>query len=425
MQELVVSGGKPLNGRIKCDGAKNAALPILAATLLTHGVTHLTQIPDLADVETMLAILSSVGADTETSSGQVCVRADHLVCDVPYELARMMRASFLVMGPLLVRCGEARVPLPGGCAIGRRPVDLHLKGFEAMGATVSMEQGNIVAKAPRLHGADIYLDVPSVGATENIMMAASLAGGVTTIDNAAQEPEIVDLANFLNAAGARIGGAGTSRIRIKGVKQLHGVEYTIIPDRIEAATYLVAAAATLGNICVENVIPAHLTSVLAKLEECGYVILESDSSVEIISESRPKPVNIKTMPYPGFPTDVQAPFVSLCSLGLGTSVISETVFESRFGYVEELERMGADIRVEGPNAIVEGVGSLKGANVHARDLRGGAALCIAALSADGISHIAGVEHLERGYSGFCGKLRSLGAEISYCYDVDRPLRLVR
>ena len=255
MKELVVSGGKPLNGRIKCDGAKNAALPILAATLLTHGVTHLTQIPYLADVETMLAILSSVGASTKMSSGQVRVRAEHLVCDVPYELARMMRASFLVMGPLLVRCGEAHVPLPGGCAIGRRPVDLHLKGFEAMGAVVSMEQGNIIAKAPRLHGADIYLDVPSVGATENIMMAASLAGGVTTIDNAAQEPEIVDLANFLNAAGAKISGAGTSRIRIKGVKQLHGVEYTIIPDRIEAATYLVAAAATLGNICVENVIP--------------------------------------------------------------------------------------------------------------------------------------------------------------------------
>ena len=425
MKELVVSGGKPLNGRIKCDGAKNAALPILAATLLTQGVTHLTQIPDLADVETMLAILSSVGASTKMSFGQVRVRAEHLVCDVPYELARMMRASFLVMGPLLVRCGEAHVPLPGGCAIGRRPVDLHLKGFEAMGAVVSMEQGNIIAKAPRLHGADIYLDVPSVGATENIMMAASLAGGVTTIDNAAQEPEIVDLANFLNAAGAKISGAGTSRIRIKGVKQLHGVEYTIIPDRIEAATYLVAAAATLGNICVENVIPAHLTSVLAKLEECGYVVLESDSGVEIISESRPKPVNIKTMPYPGFPTDVQAPFASLCSLGLGTSVISETVFESRFGYVEELERMGADIRVEGPNAIVEGVDYLKGANVHARDLRGGAGLCIAALSADGISHITGVEHLERGYSDFCGKLRSLGAEISYGYDVDQPLRLVK
>jgi len=425
LSKFVIQGSKPLQGEVQVGGAKNAALPILAAALLTDGVTCLSQVPDLADVQTMLAILSSVGADVKTSPKQMRVRASRLTPYVPYDLARMMRASFLVMGPLLVRCGEAHVPLPGGCAIGRRPVDLHLKGFEALGASISMDQGNVIATAPSLHGADIYLDVPSVGATENIMMAASMAQGVTTIDNAAQEPEIVDLANFLNAAGARIGGAGTSRIRIKGVQKLDSVEYTIIPDRIEAATYLVAAAATLGNVCVENVIPAHLTSVLAKLEECGFAIVESDSSIEIVGKSRPKPVNVKTMPYPGFPTDIQAPFASLLSLGLGTSIISETVFENRFGYVEELERMGADIRVEGPNAIIDGVSSLKGANVHASDLRGGAALCIAALSAEGTSYVTGVEHLERGYWDLCGKFQSLGATVSYCYDMDQTLRLVK
>ncbi|HHY68583.1 MAG TPA: UDP-N-acetylglucosamine 1-carboxyvinyltransferase [Bacillota bacterium] len=416
MHSIVITGGTPLNGKVACDGAKNAALPILAGALLTDGASRIWQVPDLADVHTMLDLLSSVGAHVERSDECVYVEASQLTPHVPYELARMMRASFLIMGPLLARLGEAFVPLPGGCAIGRRPVDLHLKGFEAMGATIHMDKGNIQAVAPHLHGADIYLDVPSVGATENIMMAACMAEGTTIIDNAAQEPEIVDLANFLNGAGARIRGAGTSRIKIEGVGCLKGADHTIIPDRIEAATYLVAGAATLGEVRVENVIPTHLTAVLAKLAECGFTIIAENSSIMIKSDTRPKPVSVKTLPYPGFPTDVQAPFASLCSLGTGTSIISETIFENRFGYVEELVRMGANIKVEGPNAIIEGVSRLEGANVQAGDLRGGAALCIAALAAEGTSHVTGVEHIERGYSDLVQKLRSLGAAISYSPD---------
>lgn len=412
MKNLVVWGGRPLEGKVQCDGAKNAALPILAGSLLTNGVTTVSAVPDLADVQTMLALLASIGAEVQDSGGQVQISANRLVPTAPYDLVRKMRASFLVMGPLLVRCGKASIPLPGGCAIGQRPVDLHLKGFEAMGASISMGNGFINASAPRLHGAEIYLDMPSVGATENIIMAACLAHGDTVIDNAAQEPEVVDLANFLNSAGAKVKGAGTSRIRISGVSELSGTAYTIIPDRIEAATYLVAGAITSGKVLVENVIPLHLKSVLAKLSECGFTVIEGYKSVEIHAGSRPKPVSIKTLPYPGFPTDVQAPFAALCSLGQGTTIISETIFENRFGYSEELRRMGASIRIEGANAVIEGVNSLTGAKIQAGNLRAGAALCLAALAAQGISYITGIEHLERGYSRLTEKLRSLGARIS-------------
>jgi UDP-N-acetylglucosamine 1-carboxyvinyltransferase len=370
-------------------------------------------VPDLADVRTMVELLGAVGAHVTQDRDRISVSAPGpLVHEAPYDLVRKMRASFLVMGPLLVRCGKAVIPLPGGCAIGQRPVDLHLKGFQAMGAEISIEKGYVHAGAPRLHGAQVYLDVPSVGATENIMMAACLAHGETVIDNAAQEPEVVDLANFLNSAGASIKGAGTPRIRIHGVRELRGTTYSIIPDRIEAATYLIAGAITQGSVTVGNVIPLHLKSVLAKLQECGFDVAEWNKSIEISSSSRAHPVNIKTLPYPGFPTDVQAPFMSLLSLGQGTSLISETVFENRFAHAEELRRMGAKIRIEGSNAVIEGVPQLTGATLQATDLRAGAALCLAALAAQGVSYITGLEHLERGYAGFASKLRSLGARIA-------------
>ncbi len=412
MKNLVVWGGRPLKGEVRCDGAKNAALPILAGSLLMDEA-QILGVPDLADVKTMLSLLKAIGANVIQIQDKIYVSLSATInTEAPYDLVRRMRASFLVMGPLLVRFGKASVPLPGGCAIGQRPVDLHLKGFQAMGARISLEKGLVCAAASKLRGAQIYLDVPSVGATENIMMAACLAEGETVIDNAAHEPEVVDLANFLNSAGANIHGAGTSRIRIIGVKNLSRTTYTIIPDRIEAATYLVAAAITLGSVRVKNVIPLHLKAILSKLRECGFAVTERSMGVEINAAAKACPINIKTLPYPGFPTDAQAPFMSLCSLGQGTSIISETIFENRFTHAEELRRMGANIRIEGPNAVIEGVPCLTGATVQATDLRAGAALFTAALAAQGVSYITGVEHLERGYANFETKLRSLGAKIT-------------
>jgi UDP-N-acetylglucosamine 1-carboxyvinyltransferase len=383
----------------------------MAGAILSEDVSELKGVPVLRDVETMTAMLRSLGISVRQVGDSVRIDAGKaLNKEAPYDLVRLMRASFLIMGPLLTRCGSARVPAPGGCAIGQRPVDLHLKGFQAMGAEISIESGFICASARRLRGADIYLDVPSVGATENIMMAATLANGVTVIENAAQEPEIVDLANFLNAMGADVSGAGTSRIRVEGVKELRGASHTIIPDRIEAATYLLAGAITRGKVMVENVIPTHLRAVLAKLKECGAFLLEGVRSVEIEMTGRPEPVTVKTMYYPGFPTDVQAPLMSLCSLASGTSVISESVFESRFSHAEELARMGARIQIEGQSAIIEGVSKLTGAALQAGDLRAGAALCLAALGGEGASEVRGSEHIDRGYSDFVGKLRALGAD---------------
>lgn len=414
MGKILIRGGRPLRGKVKCEGSKNAALPIMAAAILSDDPSHITNVPQLRDVETMLAVLRSLGVSAKMTGNSVLIDPRRLNClEAPYEYVRMMRASFLIMGPLLVRFGRASVPLPGGCAIGQRPVDLHLKGFQAMGADISVEGGYVQARARRLRGATVYLDVPSVGATENIMMAATLADGETVIENAAQEPEIVDLANFLNAMGAEVRGAGTSRIRISGTGRLCGTSYSIIPDRIEAATFLIAAAITRGKVMVEGVIPTHLRAVLAKLKESGAYLVEGTRSVELEMVERPVAVSIKTLPYPGFPTDVQAPFMALCATALGTSVISETVFESRFSHAEEMRRMGARIRIEGPNAIIEGVERLTGACVQASDLRAGAALCLAALAATGTSEILGSEHIERGYADFVGKLGSLGADIEW------------
>lgn len=410
---IVIRGGTPLRGTVKCDGAKNAALPVMAGALLSEDISTISSVPQLRDISNMTAMLRSLNVLVKLSGSTLRIDPGHRPRrEAPYDLVRLMRASFLVMGPLLARCGSASVPAPGGCHIGQRPVDLHLKGFQAMGADISIEGGFLQASARRLHGADIYLDVPSVGATENIMMAASLADGVTVIENAAQEPEIVDLANFLNAMGADVSGAGTSRIKVEGVKELHGVTHTIIPDRIEAATYLIAGAITRGRVTVENVIPTHLRSVLAKLKECGAYLLEGNRSVEIEMPSRPQAVSVKTMFYPGFPTDVQAPLVALCALARGTSVITETVFESRFSHAEELGRMGARIQIEGQSAIIEGVERLTSAALQASDLRAGAALCLAALAADGVSEITGTEHIDRGYTDFVAKLRGLGADAS-------------
>ena len=410
--DIIVRGGKPLHGRVKCDGAKNAALPVMAGAILSFGESEISNVPSLSDVDTMTAMLRSLGVSVKRSGTSVKIDpGGRLRREAPYDLVRLMRASFLVMGPLLARCGSAKVPAPGGCAIGQRPVDLHLKGFQAMGADISIEGGYICAESKRLKGAEIYLDIPSVGATENIMMAACLADGVTIIENAAQEPEIVDLANFLNAMGAEVTGAGTSRVRIEGVRELHGAMHSVIPDRIEAATYLLAGAITRGKVIVENVIPTHLRAVLAKLKECGAFLLEGVRSVEIEMTGRPDPVTVKTMYYPGFPTDVQSPLMALCSLATGTSVITETVFESRFSHAEELARMGARIQIEGQSAIVEGVPRLTGAAMQAGDLRAGAALCLAALAAEGLSTVHGAEHVYRGYSRFVEKLRALGADI--------------
>ena len=409
---LVIKGGKPLRGTVRCDGAKNAALPIMAGAILSEDTSIIDNVPHLRDVETMSNVLRSIGVSVRVTGNSVLINpGKRLRNEAPYDLVRMMRASFLIMGPLLVRLGVASVPLPGGCAIGQRPVDLHLKGFQAMGAQISVEGGFVRARAEKLRGAEIYLDIPSVGATENIMMAAVGAEGVTVIENAAQEPEIVDLANFLNSMGAEVTGAGTSRIKVEGVKKLSGTRYNIIPDRIEASTFLIAGAITRGKVMVENVIPTHIRSVLAKLKESGAYLLEGSRSVEIEMPERPTPVNIKTLPYPGFPTDVQAPFMSLLAIGQGTSLISETVFENRFNHAEELIRMGAKIKIEDSNAIVEGVPKLSGASLQATDLRAGACLALAALAAEGQSEIFGTEHIYRGYSDFATKLRLLGADI--------------
>jgi UDP-N-acetylglucosamine 1-carboxyvinyltransferase len=410
---IVIRGGKPLKGTVRCDGAKNAALPIMAGAILSEDISIIENVPRLRDVETMAHMLRALGVSVRIAGSSVRINPGKaLHHEAPYDLVRMMRASFLVMGPLLVRLGRASVPLPGGCAIGQRPVDLHLKGFQAMGAEVSVEGGFIHATAERgLTGAEIYLDVPSVGATENIMMAGVGADGVTVIENAAQEPEIVDLANYLNSMGADVSGAGTSRIKIEGVKRLNGARYSIIPDRIEASTFLVAGAVTRGKVLVENVIPTHVRAVLAKLKEGGAYLLEGARSVEIEMPDRPMPVNIKTLPYPGFPTDVQAPFMALCSYSQGTSIISETVFENRFNHAEELNRMGAKVKIEDSNAIIEGVSRLTGASLQATDLRAGACLVLAALGAEGTSEISGTEHIDRGYSDFARKLRLLGADI--------------
>ena len=415
MEKIIVRGGKRLSGSVKVEGAKNAVLPVIAASLLaSDGKSVIRNVPTLSDVYTINEVLRFLNANVVFKDNCVTVDASgELLVEAPFEYVRKMRASVLVMGSLLARNGRARVALPGGCAIGSRPIDQHLKGFEAMGAKVKVGNGFIEAEAEngRLHGAKIYLDFPSVGATENIMMAAVLAKGTTVIENVAKEPEIVDLANFLNKMGAKVKGAGTGTIRIEGVDILFGADHTIIPDRIEAGTFMVAAAITGGNVLVQGAIPEHLTSLIAKMEEMGITILEEGDGVRVIGTDRLKAVDIKTMPHPGFPTDMQSQMMALLLRAKGTSMITETVFENRFMHVEEFRRMNADIKIEGRSVVINGPSNLQGAEVTATDLRAGAALVVSGLVADGITSITELKHLDRGYVDFHKKLAALGADI--------------
>ncbi|MFD2446751.1 UDP-N-acetylglucosamine 1-carboxyvinyltransferase [Bacillus sp. CGMCC 1.16607] len=422
MEKIIVRGGQRLNGTVKVEGAKNAVLPVIAATLLaSEGKSIIKDVPTLSDVYTINEVLRYLNAEVEFKNNQVVVDASReLKVEAPFEYVRKMRASVLVMGSLLARNGRARVALPGGCAIGSRPIDQHLKGFEAMGATVKVGNGFIEAEAPngRLHGAKIYLDFPSVGATENIMMAATLAKGTTVLENVAKEPEIVDLANFLNAMGANVRGAGTGTIRIEGVDRMYGVEHSIIPDRIEAGTFMVAAALTQGNVLVQGAVPEHLSSLIAKMEEMGVMIIEEEDGVRVIGPEKLKAVDIKTMPHPGFPTDMQSQMMALLLRAQGTSMITETVFENRFMHVEEFRRMNADIKIEGRSVILSGPSDLQGAEVSATDLRAAAALVLTGLVAEGVTRVTELKHLDRGYVNFHQKLAGLGADIERVKDIE-------
>ena len=480
MERLVIKGGRRLTGTVKISGAKNAVLPIIAATLLGQDkTTCLDEVPNLEDVKTISEVLKTLGVNVrhEKENNQLYVDASKIEnVTAPYDLVRKMRASFLIMGPLLARLGAAKISLPGGCAIGTRPIDLHLKGFAALGAKIDIGHGDITASAPEgLHGARIYLDFPSVGATENILMAASMAQGQTILENPAQEPEIVDLANYLNIMGARIRGAGTNVIKIDGVDKLIARDYTIIPDRIEAGTYMIAAAMTRGDIYVENAISEHLKPVIAKLKEAGVTVIEDVDGIrvsntderllpildtlkncgvsiqenvtnfefpksalnisekvsaafeelknigikifetaetfKISNDKRPRAVDIKTLPYPGFPTDMQAQFMAMLAVSEGTGIVTETVFENRFMHVDELRRMGAQIKIDGRTSVVEGVEKLTGCQVKATDLRAGAAIVLAGLVADGETTISYIHHIDRGYDRLVEKLVNLGADI--------------
>ncbi len=414
MEKLVIHGGKPLEGTVRVSGAKNAVLPIIVASMLGTTQSVLTEIPKLDDVHTVCEVITSLGVHIDQSqAGTLVIDASHLTStSAPYDLVRRMRASFLVMGPLLARKGHAKISLPGGCSIGARPIDLHLKAFEAMGAVINLENGDIEASVENgLKGAQIYLDFPSVGATENVLMAASLAEGRTILENAAEEPEIVDLATYLNSMGANIRGAGTNVIRIEGVKELHGANHSVIPDRIEAGTFMVGAAMTGGNVYVENALSEHLKPLVAKLKEVGATVEEDIDGIRVIGHKPLRPADIKTLPYPGFPTDMQAQFMALTTICQGTSVITETVFENRFMHVDEFKRMGAKIRIEGRSAIVEGVPHLKGADVNATEVRAGAALVLAGLVAEGETKVGYLYHIDRGYDNLVQKLQRLGADI--------------
>jgi UDP-N-acetylglucosamine 1-carboxyvinyltransferase len=412
LSRFIITGGKPLEGTITVSGAKNAVLPIIAASLLCAEPIQLEDAPDLLDVNVMNQIISSLGATYERNGSTLKVHAREIDCiEVPYELVSQMRASIFTMGPLLARNGHVRISHPGGCAIGSRPINLHLKGLEALGAKVRMDHGFIDVSSKGLKGARIYLDYPSVGATENIMMAAAMAKGTTLIENAAQEPEIVDLANFLNEMGGKVRGAGTNIIYIEGVREFHGVTHNVIPDRIEAGSYLLIAAATGGNVLVQNVIADHLKPLIAKMEEAGVYIVEVGDGIRICGDGVYNAVDIKTQVHPGFPTDLQAPFLAFLTRANGMGIITETVFENRFMHVDELKRMGANITIEGRSAIVQGIPRLNAAPVTVTDLRAGAALILAALTAEGTTSIRGIHHIERGYEKVEEKLSRLGANI--------------
>ncbi|WP_338778848.1 UDP-N-acetylglucosamine 1-carboxyvinyltransferase [Metabacillus sp. FJAT-52054] len=414
MEKIIVRGGQKLNGTVKVEGAKNAVLPVIAASLLaSEDKSIICDVPTLSDVYTINEVLRHLGADVHFENNQVIVDASkELSTEAPFEYVRKMRASVLVMGPLLARLGRARVALPGGCAIGSRPIDQHLKGFEAMGAIIKVGNGFIDAEVKgRLRGAKIYLDFPSVGATENIIMAAALAEGTTTLENCAKEPEIVDLANYINAMGGKIRGAGTGTIRIEGVSELKGAQHNIIPDRIEAGTFMVAAAITGGNVLVKGAVPEHLASLVAKMEEMGVEIIEEEDGLRVIGPAELKAVDIKTMPHPGFPTDMQSQMMALLLQAKGTSMITETVFENRFMHVEEFRRMNGEIKIEGRSVIINGPGELQGAEVAATDLRAGAALVLAGLVSEGYTRVMELKHIDRGYVNFHGKLAGIGADI--------------
>ncbi|NGP44743.1 UDP-N-acetylglucosamine 1-carboxyvinyltransferase [Bacillaceae bacterium SIJ1] len=416
MEKIIVRGGKKLTGTVHTEGSKNAVLPVIAASILPkRQKSIITDVPTLADVYTINEVLRYMNAEVtfDERQNQVIVDASkELKTEAPFEYVRKMRASVLVMGPLLARQRHAKIALPGGCAIGSRPIDQHLKGFEAMGAKVQVGNGYIEAFVDeRLQGAKIYLDFPSVGATENIMMAATLAKGTTTIDNVAKEPEIVDLANYLNKMGAKVKGAGTGTIKIEGVEELVGVEHAVIPDRIEAGTLMIAAAITRGNVVVKGAVPEHLSSLIAKLEEMGVQCIEVPDGIQVIAPEKLKAADLKTMPHPGFPTDMQAQMMALTSQAEGTSMLTETVFENRFMHVQEFRRMNASIKIEGRSAIVTGPNTLQGAEVAATDLRAAAALILAGLVAEGYTRVTELQHLDRGYVRFVEKLSSLGADI--------------
>ena len=416
MEQYVIKGGQPLEGEVTIAGAKNAALGILAAAVMTDQEVIIENVPNVRDTRVLLQAIEGIGAkvryiDEHTVS--ICgasINPNSDLC-VDDEFIRKIRASYYLLGALLGKYKRSQVALPGGCDIGARPINLHIKGFEALGAQVDITNGTISTYAEELIGSHIYIDVASVGATINIMMAAVLAEGKTTIENEAKEPHIVDVANFLNSMGANIKGAGTDVIRIRGVKELHGTTYSIIPDQIEAGTFMVAAAATKGNVLIKNVIPKHLEAITSKLNEIGAHVIEYDDSVRVMSDKRLKSTNIKTLPYPGFPTDMQPQMAVTLALSNGTSIVTESIFENRFKYVAELTRMGAHIRVEGNTAIIDGVESFTGANVAAPDLRAGAALVIAALVADDFSVVSDIKYIQRGYEKFDEKLQCLGAKI--------------
>ena len=413
MEQYIIRGGNPLVGEVEIGGAKNAALGILAAAIMTDETVILENLPEVQDIKVLLEAISGIGARVDKiEKGKVAINGSMIGdVSVEYEYIKKIRASYYLLGALLGKYKKAEVPLPGGCNIGSRPIDLHLKGFKALGAEVRIQNGSIVAQAEKLQGSHIFLDTVSVGATINIMMAASMAEGRTIIENAAREPHVVDVANFLNSMGANIKGAGTDVIRIRGVEKLHKTEYSIIPDQIEAGTFMFAAAATKGDVMVKNVIPKHLEATTAKLEEIGCEVEEFDDAVRVVASKRLLNTHVKTQPYPGYPTDMQPQIGVALSLASGTSIVTESLFENRFKYVAELVRMGGMVKVEGNTAIITGVDKLTGAQVSAPDLRAGAALVIAGLAAEGITFVDDIVYIQRGYENFDAKLRGLGAEI--------------
>ncbi|SFR62004.1 UDP-N-acetylglucosamine 1-carboxyvinyltransferase [Anaeromicropila populeti] len=413
MEQYIIKGGKPLKGEVNISGAKNAALGILAAAIMTDETVTIDNLPDVRDINVLLQAMEGIGAKVERVGKHVVKINGKGISSISidYEYIRKIRASYYLLGALLGKYKKGQVALPGGCNIGSRPIDQHIKGFKALGATVKIEQGMIDTNAEVLRGNHIYLDVVSVGATINIMLAACMAEGKTLIENAAKEPHIVDVANFLNSMGANVKGAGTDVIRITGVQSLHGSEYSIIPDQIEAGTFMIAAAATKGDVVIRNVIPKHLEAITAKLEEMGACVEELDDAVHVFANERLGNTHVKTLPYPGFPTDMQPQISMLLALSKGTSIVTESIFENRFKYVDELARMGTNIKVEGNTAIIDGVEKITGAVVSAPDLRAGAALVVAGLVAEGYTVIDHIEYVERGYEDFEGKMKALGAHM--------------